>query len=646
MNRKLILATLLLSPFAAVAALAQTPRAQEPSPELRALALQRIAERAGQHSDPEIVAASRAQLPLTGFSPCVFKVLDRATGRIHGIALDDSGAEVDMQAFQQAESAAQRARYGRLDPALHDKLASASPGERLPVLVWARELQPSRIVRVLPEEAEVLFPDEKARTAYLQEIDRQRDAEVQTALAPLIARCQAAGLQATPVGSAPALSLDLTVAEVQALAGFEEADRLYLDSQHEPEMDTARGTVHADFVENVMGISGAGVLVAQVEVGGRVQSANPFLAGVIQDGTFVCTSPNSHATAVAGCMRSRHTTVRGTAPNITLLATGTCAGSGSQAQNRAGFAADFGARVLNLSFGEQIPLLYPYGDSRFYDDLVLNRFRTVVASAGNDGDTINARVGQPASGYNLIAVGAFDDMDDTYWGNDSMAGFSSWDDPLSWHGDREKPDVSAPGVNLFSTTNSFPFTGLIGSGTSFAAPIVSGIVALMIQRNGTLGFWPEAVRAILMASADHNIEGSPRMSERDGAGGVNAQRADDITRFAFGGWGGISYGCGSPSPLVPTSMFLLAGKRTRIVIAWDTETAWYNSNYSYGPSADLDLSLVGPGGVFVASSASYDNTFEVIDVTPSMTGTYQLRIDRFACGQDPRYLGWAWTRDP
>jgi hypothetical protein len=169
---------------------------------------------------------------------------------------------------------------------------------------------------------------------------------------------------------------------------------------------------------------------------------------------------------------------------------------------------------------------------------------------------------------------------------------------------------------------------------------------MLVQRNGTLGFWPEAVRAILMASADHNIEGATRLSESDGAGGVDATRADDIARFSYGGWNGVSYDCNSPSPMDMTSMYLLAGKRTRVAIAYDTDPSFWNFDYANAPTADLDLNIISPTGSYVAGSASYDNNYEIVDFTPGVTGWYQLRVSRYGCSLAPRYLGWAWTRDP
>src|SRR3954454_6696574 len=160
--------------------------------------------------------------------------------------------------------------------------------------------------------------------------------------------------------------------------------------------------------------------------------------------------------------------------------------------------------------------------------MVMNRARTVVTSSGNQAGPYGAgdgNVTSPRLAYNVTAVGDFDDANTTSWTNDSMASCSSFRDPSSTHSDREKPEAAAPGENITSTTLGFPFTGAVGSGTSFAAPHVTGQAAMLIQRVPSLGWLPETVKAIRMATAMHNIDGASRLSENDGAGGVDAQRS-------------------------------------------------------------------------------------------------------------------------
>jgi subtilisin family serine protease len=104
-------------------------------------------------------------------------------------------------------------------------------------------------------------------------------------------------------------------------------------------------------------------------------------------------------------------------------------------------------------------------------NLAFERGVTTFTSAGNEGNNKWQYIIAPADGFNMIAVGAVDQT-----GN--KAAFSSIG-PTS--DGRIKPDVMAMGVNCYGavahTTNVYNY----GNGTSFAAPIASGIGALVLS---------------------------------------------------------------------------------------------------------------------------------------------------------------------
>ena len=87
---------------------------------------------------------------------------------------------------------------------------------------------------------------------------------------------------------------------------------------------------------------------------------------------------------------------------------------------------------------------------------------------------------------------------------------------------------------------------------------------------------------------------------------------------------------------------LARGFRTRVVIVWDTDTAY--RRYRSRPSADLDLRIVGHGNAVVARSLSFDNTYEIIEFTPAAAGPYDIAVRKFRCDSDPKWLGWAWRQ--
>ncbi len=631
----IVLAALVLCATAS----AQTQDARSQREHARVLAL--VARRTGTSTEKlSLLGSTSARFELSRQSVECFKVLDESSGAIHQVALNEQGVETDLTALELEEQTAQMARYGKLEPRLSDLLALASDTAPVKVAIWLHEPASDAFERLSPEEGEILLASDDATTAYFEGMDFARALFVSQLVVGLRSEFDAAGIEHLADAYTPVIHATLSAAQIRQLAQREDVERIYLSVDAEPDLDVARQTINAHIVNN-LGISGAGVRIAQIEVGGRVATANPFLAGTVQDGSFVCASASSHSTGVAGILRSTHASVRGIASGATLWAGGSCSGDGGQLQSRSTAAGDWGARALNLSWGSNTSLV-PGDNDKFYDGMVINRARTVVKSAGNRGAAcgFEGNVTSPGLAYNLITVGNFNDFGTVSWTGDAMSGCSSFVDPISQFGDREKPEVAAPGSNITTTSTGGTWVNYTNSGTSFAAPMVTGTAALMMQRNAALASWPESVKAILMASATHNIEGATRLSEYDGAGAIVSYNADLLTRRIGGNWGGVSYSCASAADVDMTSMSLVAGRKVRIVIAWDNDPAY--ASYASKPCADLDLRVLNSANATVASSSSWDNTYEVVEFTPTVSGVYKLRVHKYRCDLSPRYLGWAW----
>jgi len=252
----------------------------------------------------------------------------------------------------------------------------------------------------------------------------------------------------------------------------------------------------------------------------------------------------------------------------------------------------------------------------------------------------------------VIAVGSFDDHNSSSWEDDTISSFSSYDGP----GLREKPEVVAVGERVCTTDLSEDDVGCIDppqGGTSLATPQVSGLAALLMQKAG-LYLQPEAIKAIVMASAVHNIEGDSRVSDRDGVGGINAALAYEIVdhgryNVAADGWydfrtvylssfdvnGNLHYN-------VPISR----GEKVRVVLTWDSHPEIndpYSNDLLY---SNLDLKVYRPNnGALVASSLrNYDN-FEIVEFTADETGVYDVAINRAFWNTGLEYIGVAWIKD-
>lgn len=639
----LLLASLAFAPGAAASV--SSPATALSSDALQSLAISDVAQRTGaQTGELAVENSARARFALTNRAAMVFKVLDQRTGTLHEVALDDAGQRINLEVLHADEEFAHEQLFGRLDPRLALALEQGG-GRAVEVIVWLRDDAPVTAERPIPEEGNLFLDTEERRASFFENVDAVRRSHVATLVQPVRARLAARNQDTTEDLFAPVIYGRMSPAMIREVATWSEVDRVYLADVNEADMDIARATTNATIV-NSLGITGFGVKVGQIEVGGRIQTANPYLAGVAQDTLFACASASGHSTGVAGIIRSTHGTHRGVAAAAQLYAAGSCSGSSSELQSRSTAAATWGARALNLSWGSNIGLTVGAND-RFYDSMVINQYRTIVKSAGNENGPCNSgngNVTSPGLAYNVIAVGNFNDNNTVAWAGDSMSNCSSWRDPSSTYGDREKPEVSAPGTSINSTTTSSPWVGGIGSGTSFAAPHVTGVAALLMQRSAGLTAWPEAVKAILMASAVHNIEGATRLSEYDGAGGIDAYRADRIASGSLGSWGGISYTCSAAANTTLATVYLVAGKTTRVVMAWDADPNY--SNYANRSGADLDLQIKNSAGAVVASSSSFDNTYEIVEFTPTVSGSYTINANKYSCAYSPRWLGWAWTRNP
>jgi hypothetical protein len=619
------------APAPGAPASAPMPGESGPPEEMIKIALQLVADREGLDLEELTLASATTDgYPLSGETAYSFKVTDTSTGELYYISLDTDGEEADSEALLADEEAAYTDKYGNLEAALFDELESAPPDEPINVTIWLEE--PPYSPPPLPDLNKGLTPEQA--NAYLKLADEKRAEAVEKLTKPALDEISQMGLKAEADKYTPALQASLTPDEINKAQELEGLERIYLAPIFEPTLDVARDVVEADVYWP--GFHGSGVKVAEVEVGGEINTDNPNLSGVTQDTTSSC--QHAHAAAVAGIIRSSDETVRGIVPAASLWIGGSCGGYSDQLKSRLNAAADWGATVFNNSWG------YPNCNfvsdlNKFVDDMVANRSRSVVFAAGNRGSYSDHCVTSPALAYNVIAVGASDDKNTLGWPDDTVADYSSYADPTTTHNDREEPDVMAPGTNFQSTTNADPWIGDIGSGTSYAAPIATGVIAQLMEQAPALLIHPAAVRAILMATAVHNIEGDARLSDKDGVGQIDSHFATKVLQGVDGQYMATTCGADSPSTSEYT-VSLVAGRPTRIVLTWDVDPNY--SSYSTQPSGDLDLQVINPAGQVVAQSTSFDNNYEFAYFTSATGGQYKLRVTRVRWDTPTtRGLGWA-----
>ena len=194
-----------------------------------------------------------------------------------------------------------------------------------------------------------------------------------------------------------------------------------------------------------------------------------------------------------------------------------------------------GMNVINLSLGE--PEIQPARDLvvRAIEAAAAAGVEPVIA-AGNEFDSAgHGSVGSPGSAPDAITVAASTESDGSP--PDEIASFSSGGPtPVTLE---MKPDVTAPGVEVLSSLPHGQWASW--SGTSMAAPQVSGAVAVLMQRHPT---WTVAeIKSALESTGDPvHVPGTSTesLATREGGGRIDLPRADaplvftDPTGLSFG----------------------------------------------------------------------------------------------------------------
>jgi serine protease AprX len=334
-------------------------------------------------------------------------------------------------------------------------------------------------------------------------------------------------------------------------------------------------TVGARAVQDSLGFTGAGVGVAVIDSGittwhddltnfswGSYPYGNQRVTKFV-DFVNNHTQPyddNGHGTHVAGTILGNgydsSGDKAGIAPGASLVSLKVLAADG-QGSISSTIAAlnwvvanyrSYNIKVVNLSVGASIRESYWTDPLTIAAKAVVDKGITIVTAAGNLGKNAAGQlqwggITAPGNAPWVLTVGASSTMGTLTRGDDRMADFSSsgptWIDFLA------KPDLVAPGAgtvslavpgsSLYAAKTQYLVDGSIRlgykpyltlSGTSMAAPVVAGTVALMLEANPRLT--PNLVKAILQYTAQ-TYPGYSRL--RQGAGFLNTLGAVRLARF-------------------------------------------------------------------------------------------------------------------
>jgi subtilisin family serine protease len=253
---------------------------------------------------------------------------------------------------------------------------------------------------------------------------------------------------------------------------------------------------------------GEDVRIAVIDSG--IDVAHPELAGAIAgtyDALRSTEGPHTHGTGIAGAIAAR-SRLLGSAPSARLLAIRAFGATTSGAESTSfvvlkgiNYAVEQGAQIINMSFaGPKDPLLERGLAAAAKRGIIL------IAAAGNAGPKSPPLY--PAADRNVIAVSATDSSDKLFEASNRGSYLA----------------LAAPGVDVLLPSPDEKYQ--VASGTSFAAAYVSGLAALIVERNP--GVAPEVVRRILMDTA---LDLGPKgKDDQFGAGLANALAAVQAAR--------------------------------------------------------------------------------------------------------------------
>ena len=405
---------------------------------------------------------------------------------------------------------------------------------------------------------------------------------------------------------------------LSTLASRADVRSVALDRRVQGAMERTSATVGASRVREALGFDGTGVGVAIIDSGVANWHDDLGSDRVVHFADFVTHLPQAHddyghgthvAGIIAGSGYDSGGARRGVAPGASLIVLKVLDGAGDGYISNVIAAMDyvvehrarFNIRVLNLSVAAGVYESYTTDPFTLAAKRAADAGIVVVTSAGNLGRSESGHlqlggITAPGNAPWVLTVGATNHQRTVARGDDTMAPFSSRG-PTNI--DRAmKPDVVAPGVGIeslaaggstiYNMNAAARLNGTIDTamppylsmtGTSMAAPVVAGTVALMLQANPDLT--PNLVKAILQYTAERR----PRIElAAQGAGFLNArgavQLADDLRE---------SIASSRDDDLAPWSRHIIWGnQRVRGGVlaaganAWRNDVVWGSSTTAEG----------------------------------------------------------------
>jgi serine protease AprX len=413
------------------------------------------------------------------------------------------------------------------------------------------------------------------------------------------------------------IAVDLPNEVLSMLAAHPLVSHIAIDRRVAGAMERTGSTIGASAVRQELGYDGAGVGVAVIDSGSaaalddlsdapsgapRVDHFVDFVNG--REGAY---DDYGHGTHVAGIIAGNGFDSgglrTGIAPAARLVVLKVLDDSGQGRISDVIAAIDYAIaqkdnlniRLINLSVATGVYEPYDVDPLTLAAQRAVNAGIVVVAAAGNygrapQGGTRYGGITAPGNAPWVLTVGASSHMGTVDRADDTVAVFSSRGPTAIDYS--AKPDVVAPGVGIESlsdpesafyvTKSAYLLDGTVPtwyrpylslSGTSMAAPVVTGTVALMLQANPDLT--PNAVKAIIEYSSQQ-YAGYDRLTQ--GAGFLNAKGAVELARHLAASDdnddNGFPSTAGWSTQIVWGNRLIQGGQLRTDENAWWTSTTW------------------------------------------------------------------------
>ncbi|MDO4419239.1 MAG: S8 family serine peptidase [Ruminococcus sp.] len=422
-----------------------------------------------------------------------------------------------------AAAEAEAAALAKIDPALLEKMETASPDEKIPVAIWYTDIDQDNVDKLTVDKVGFTQDDialtyempstklisdlEKGEDgaademqAYLKRTEAKREKERKRTNEYIMTRREFSREKYNDKSDkvvkdisinekdivfksqyAPMIIANLTVKEIKTYCKNIDVTSIYYQCLNDSIMDSgifyhigvAKDTIsYNDVVENISTtdnpLDGSGIVIG-VSDGGAPQEHEELVNASI---TKLVSTESEHATNVTRIIVGE---TSGFAKGASVVCT-----NSSKASIEELLDPEYNVSIINTSFSTG-----SFNDSsncRWYDHIISQHSVTVVASACNT--EASRRVYAPGLSYNAIMVGAYH-----LGASSSVYNSTLTDDTVTSQsgyvntGYAEKPDVMMP-----------------GNSTSYATPILTSCIALMLQVKPSLATYPQAIKAIVLAS--------------------------------------------------------------------------------------------------------------------------------------------------